>query len=144
LVYEIHLTNGASHLINAMSGELFSITPELAQRFVLNTYSKEGRVRKVETVERHGYAYQWGALPAYRVVLDRDSSVDFFVTVNDGAVRRSDRWNRMRGAVGSLHTFEPLKLFTRRDGVRKALLVLTGIIGIAAAITGYSLALRRA
>ncbi len=143
IVYEVHLEDSGSYLLNAVSGQIFAITPEMAERYVLAMYPTGGRVLKVESVQRHDYSYQWGLLPAYRVVLDADPSVDFFVALNDGTVRRSDTWNRLMDALASLHTLEPLKLFTRRDEVRKGLVIIAGVIGIVATITGYYLALRR-
>jgi len=143
VVYEIRLKNSGTHLINAASGQMFSITRDLARRYVRESYPNEGRVLKVETVERHGYAYQWGALPAYRVVLESEPSVDFFVATRDGTVRRSDRVNRVRAALGSLHTFDPLKLLIRSDKLRRGLMIVAGVIGIVAALTGYYLSLRR-
>jgi hypothetical protein len=143
LAYEIRSSNGGLHLINAVSGQLFSITRDQAERYVLDTYPTEGRVQKIETVKHHSYAYQWGPVPTYRIVLDSDPSVDFYVSVNDGAVRRSDRWNRFVGAFASLHTFEPIKLITRRDAVRRGLMIAAGMMGIGAAVTGYCLSVRR-
>jgi uncharacterized iron-regulated membrane protein len=143
VVYEIRSRNGGPHLIDAVSGQPFSITRDLAERYILDTYPSEGRVQKVETVKQHSYAYQWGPLPAYWVVLDSDPSVDFYVSINDGAVRRSDRWNRLRGVLESFHTFEPVKLLTKRDELRKGLLVLLSMVGIVAAATGYYLFLGR-
>jgi hypothetical protein len=143
VIYEIRLKNGSAHLINALSGQIFSITRDLAERYVRNTYPTEGDVLKVEQVDRYSYAYQWGSLPAYRVVLDANPSVDFYVSVNDGVVRRTDRWDRLRGVLGSFHTFQPVKLITSRDELRKGLLVLLSLVAIGAAATGYYLALAR-
>jgi hypothetical protein len=143
VAYDIRLKNGTAHLINAVSGRIFSITPDLAERYVRNTYPAEGGVLKVEQVDRYSYAYQGGSLPVYHVVLDANPSVDFYVSVNDGVVRRSDRWNRLRGLLGSFHTFQPVKLVTSRDELRKGLLVLLSLVAIGAATTGYCLALAR-
>ena len=143
VVYEVHLRGGGAHLLNATSGQLFTIDRESAARYVLDMYPTEGRVVKSAPVEKYDYDYQWGALPAYRIVLDSDPSVDFFVTLNDGVVRRSDRWNRALGALASLHTLEPLKLFTRREEIRRGLMLAAGLLGLAATVTGYCLALRR-
>jgi len=52
--------------------------------------------------------------------------------------------DRIRGAIASLHTFEPIKLITKRDAVRNGLLIISSLIGIVASMTGYYLALRRA
>jgi Peptidase propeptide and YPEB domain len=143
VAYEVRVENGAAHLINAVSGKVFSITRDLAERYVRDAYPTEGGVVKVEKIDRYSYAYQWGSLPVYRVVLDANPSVDFYVSVNDGVVRRIDRWYRLRGLLGSLHTFQPLKLITSRDELRRGLLVLLSLVAIGAAATGYYLALAR-
>jgi hypothetical protein len=144
LVYDVHLRNGDRHFINAVTGRLFSITRELAERFVRDAYPGAGRLLKVETIERHGYGYQWGPLPAYKIVLDNDQSTGYYVSAHDGSVRRSTRLDRIRQAIASLHTFEPIKLITKQNEVRKGLLIVTSVIGIVASLTGYYLALRRA
>ena len=140
---EIRLKNGESHLINAASGHIIKITRDLAERYVVETYPSKGHVLKVELVEQYSYAYQWGALPAYRVILDSDPSVDFFVPINDGIVRRSNRLNRLRGGLERFHTFDPLKVIVKSDALHRGLMIIAGIIGVAAAITGYCLAVRR-
>jgi hypothetical protein len=144
LVYEIHFENGSRHFINAVTGQVFSITRALAERFVLDAYPGQGRVQKVEMLEKHNYDYQWGPLPVYQIVLDSQQSTTYHVSSDDGSVRRSDRLDRIRGAITSLHTFDPIKLVTRREAVRTGLLIITGVIAILASLTGYYLALRRA
>ena len=144
LVYEIHLENGGRHFINAVTGQVFSITRELAERFVLDAYPGQGRVQKVEMLEKHNYDYQWGPLPVYQIVLDSAQSTAYHVSTDDGSVRRTERVDLIRGAITSLHTFDPIKLITKRDAVRNGLLIITAVIGIVASLTGYYLALRRA
>jgi hypothetical protein len=68
LVYEINLNNGGRYFINALTGQVFSITRELAERFVLDTYPGDGRVQEVEMLKQHSYTYQWGPLPADQIV----------------------------------------------------------------------------
>jgi peptidase YpeB-like protein len=144
LVYEIHFEDGGRHFINAVTGQVFSITRELAERFVLDAYPGQGRVQKVEMLEKHNYDYQWGPLPVYQIVLDSQQTTAYHVSTDDGSVRRSERMDRIRGAITSLHTFDPIKLITKRDAVRNGLLIITAVIGIVASLTGYYLALRRA
>ena len=57
-----------------------------------------------------------------------------------GTVQRSDRESRIRNAITSLHTLDPVKLLIERDAVR-GLLLLMSLIGMAAAGTGFYLAL---
>ena len=143
VAYVVDLREGGTHFLNAVSGAVFTITPEMAKRYVVETYPTEGRVLAVESVEKHSYHYQWGALPAYRVVLDAKPSVDFFVEAKDGTVRRSGPWNRVVGVLARFHTFDLLKLVTRRDEIRHGIVIIAAMIGIAAALTGYYLAVRR-
>src|SRR4030095_12744473 len=143
LVYEIHFENGGRHFINAVTGQVFSITRALAERFVLEAYPGQGRAQKGETQEHHSYGYQWGPLPVYQIVLDSAQSTVYYVSTDDGSVRRSDRLDRIRGARMSLHTFDPIKLITKRDAVRNGLMIITSLIGIIASLTGYYLALRK-
>jgi hypothetical protein len=140
IVYEIRLRDGSSHLINAVSGRLFTITREMAERYVMQMYPKEGRPLKVVTVEQYSYTYQDGPLPVYRVVLDAKPSVDFFVSPVDGSVRRSDRVNRFRGTLERFHTFDPLKLIVKSERWLHGVMIVAGVIAIGAMVTGYFLA----
>ena len=84
-----------------------------------------------------------GPLPAFRIVFDNDHSTAYYVSAHDGIVLRSDGWSRILGVKENLHIFRPLKLFTRRESIRKGLLVLLSAVDITAAVTGYYLALPR-
>jgi len=143
VVYEVGLKSGGSHQINAVSGQVFTMTPELAEQIVRDTFPTQARVLQIDRIGRYTYSYQWGPLPAYEIVLENEPSAAYYVSVQEGTVRRSDRWNRIQGALASLHTFQPLKLVTTRDPFRRGLLVIVAIVGLAVAITGYCLALRR-
>jgi uncharacterized iron-regulated membrane protein len=143
LAYEVSVQSGNSHLIDARSGQVFTITPEIAEQIARGNLPSQGRVLQIERINRHSYAYQWGPIPAYRIVFDNDQSTSYYVSTHDGTVRRSDRWNRVRGVMESLHTFRPLKLITKREAVRKGMLILLSVVGIGAALTGYYLSLPR-
>lgn len=143
LVYHIIVKSGDSHLIDARSGEVFTITPEIAEQIARDYVPAEARIVQIQHVNSYNYAYQWGPLPAHRIVFDNDRSTAYYVSSRDGTVRHSDRETRIRGAITSLHTFQPLKLITRRAAVRKGLLLLLSVLGIMVAGTGYYLALPR-
>ena len=143
VVYEVTVKPGGSHLIDARSGQVFMITPEVAEQIARDGFPSPARVLQIERVDRHSFAYPWGPLPAYRIVFDDDRATVSYISTSDGTVRRSDRWSRIRGAITSLHAFEPLKLITKRDAVRKGLLVLLSVVGVGVAGTGYYLALPR-
>ena len=140
VVYEVVVNPRGSHLIDARSGQVFMITPEVAEQIARDGFPSSARVLQIERVDRHSFAYPWGPLPAYRIEFDDDRATVSYISTSDGTVRRSDRWSRIRGAITSLHTFEPVKLVTKRDAVRKGLLVLLSVVGMGVAGTGYYLA----
>jgi hypothetical protein len=142
-VYTIMSQHGESYLINAQSGQRFTITPEVAEQIAREYVPSQARVVQSELVNRHSFSYQWGPLPAYRLVFDSDRSTGYYVSAYEGTVRRSTLEDRLRGAIGSLHTFEPIKLITTQVVVHKGLIILLSLVGVGVAITGYYLALPR-
>jgi hypothetical protein len=142
-VYEIHTANHGPHLIDAQSGELYSITTQRAADVAKRHMASGPPELKIELLSRHEFSYPWGPLPVYRVVSEQDPSTIYYVSAHDGAVRRSDRESRIRNAIVSLHTLDPVKLLIEREAVRKGLLLSLSLIGIAAVGTGFYLALPR-
>jgi hypothetical protein len=142
-VYEIALGGEGPLLVSARSGELFTITPSVAEQIVRTHFPSESRPLQTELVTNHSIAYPWGPVPAYRIATAGQTGTTYYVSARDGEVRRSNRWSRVQEAIASLHTFEPLKLLTRRESLRKGLLLLMSAVGIAAAGTGYYLAVPR-
>ena len=143
VVYEIVLAQGEARFIDVQSGQLFTMTPQIAERIVRDHISSQARVLPIELVTRHDFSYPWGPLPVYRITFENDLSTVYYVSKRNGTIQRSDRWSRIKGAIGSLHTFEPLKLITKRDVVRKGLLVVVSLFGVGAAASGFYLALLR-
>jgi uncharacterized iron-regulated membrane protein len=142
-VYEILTASHGPHLIDARSGEPFSITAQGAEGIAKRHMASGPRELKIALLSRHEFAYPWGPLPVYRVVDAEEPSTVYYVSAIDGTVRRSDRESRIRNAIASLHTLDPVKLLMQREVVRKGLLLLLSLIGIAAVGTGFYLALPR-
>lgn len=142
-VYEIITASRRTYLIHAQSGELFNITPQRAEAIVKRHMGSGPRELKVELLSNHELTYPWGPLPVYRAVVAEDPSTLYYVSARDGTVSRSDRESRIRNAIASLHTLDPVKLLIEREAVRKGLLIVASLIGIAAVCTGYALALKR-
>ena len=141
VVYEINLARGESYLIEARSGQLLTITPASVEQIARYYVPSQASVLEIEPITQHSYSYPWGPVPAFRIMFDNDNSTAYYVSARDGSILRSNRWSRILGAIESLHRFEPLKLVTRREGIRKGLLILLSLVGVAAAATGYYLAL---
>ena len=137
LVDEIHLASGESHIIGARSGQLFTITPESVEQIARDYVPPQVSVLEIEPITQHSYSYPWGPVPAFRIIFDNDDSTAYYVSTRDGSILRSDRWSRILGAIESLHVFQPLKLITRRESIRRGLLILLSLVGVAAAATGY-------
>jgi hypothetical protein len=138
-VYEIVTANGEMYLVNAHSGQLFTITPDIAEQITRVYVSSQFRVLQRDLVTKHSLTYPLGPLPAYRFIFDNDRSIVYYVSIREGAVSQNHRWSWVRGAIVSLHTFEPLKLITSEKAIKQGFLVLLSVVGIGAAITGYCL-----
>lgn len=52
LAYEVSVESGISHLIDARSGEVFTITPEIAEQIARDKLPSQGRVLQIERVDR--------------------------------------------------------------------------------------------
>lgn len=137
VVYEIAYPDGGAHLIDATSGELFRITPEVAEQIARREHGGEGKVFGLERLNEHNLIYPFGPLPVYQVVFENDRSAYYYVRVRNGAVERSTGLTRLRNLITSLHTFEPIKLISTRDTLRKGLLVMTALVAVGVSITGY-------
>jgi hypothetical protein len=137
VVYEISYPDGGAHLIDATSGELFRITPEVAEQIARRNHGGQAQIFSLERLNEHNLIYPFGPLPVYQVVFEDDRSAYYYVRVRNGAVERSTGLTRLRNLITSLHTFEPVKLISNRDTLRKGLLVITGLIAVGVGITGY-------
>lgn len=142
LFYAISLQNGSYHLIDAITGESFEITPDVAEKLARAVSGDQSSVAVVESLQSHDLLYPFGPLPVYRVAFDAQGSDLFYVSMINGDVSYSTAGTRLRAAITSLHTFEPLKLITARESFRKGALALTAGISVIVALTGYYLAIQ--
>jgi uncharacterized iron-regulated membrane protein len=139
-VYEVLTASHGPHLIDARFGEPFRITAQGAEAIAKRRVAPGAGVLQIELLSRREFTYREGPLPVYRIVFEQDPSVLYYVSVRDGTVSRSDRESRIRSAIASMHTLEPVKLLMEREAFRKGLLLLSSLIGIAAVGTGFYLA----
>jgi len=147
VVYEIYLADQGVYLVDASSGEMVWITPELAEGIARDRISLTGEdgnqaeLASVERLEAHDLLYPFGNLPVYRVRFEEDGSNIYYISALDGSLSQSNQLTRLSAAITSLHTFEPVRLVTDNNLVRKGLVVLFSSIGVCTALTGYLLAL---
>lgn len=142
-VFEIITAHQGAILIDGDTGELFKITAEIAEALAKSYLGTVAVDLKMELLKRHEFSYPWGPLPVYRGSIATEPAIFLYVSAIDGTVTRSDRESRIRNAIASLHTLDPIMLVVRSDAFRKGLLILTGLIGIGTVCTGLVLAAKR-
>ena len=142
-IYEVVTARHGAILIDAESGELFRVTAKMAEVLVKRHMGTEPRELKMELLTRHEFSYPWGPLPVFRGSVAEEPATFYYVSATDGTVNRSDRESRLRNAIASLHTLDPIKLVVESDAFRKGLLIISGLIGLATVCTGLVLATRR-
>ena len=59
VVYQISAKPGRLHFINALSGEIFTITPDVAGKIAQGDLYSQASVLQIESVDRHSFAYPW-------------------------------------------------------------------------------------
>ena len=138
IVYRIQARRGF-HLVDARSGRRIVITPKMAETLVRSEYPVSAREMAVERLDRRRGGYG-GTLPAYRLT-DATSASQYFVAIQDGSVHKVTRPSRARSAIASLHTFSFFNWFEENPKVRRIALFGAALGALAAALTGYFLAL---
>lgn len=141
LFYRVSLKGRPVQLVDATTGQLVRITPDLAEQIARYVFViPEAPVDTVERVDSYSMRYAAGPLPAMRVVFADDNETVVYVGEADGSVRGGGISHRIRSVVAGLHTFYPLRVLVSAKG-EKGALVLAGLITIAGVLTGYWLAL---
>lgn len=143
LAYEISLGNGSSYLVDAQSGELFTVSRELAEEIARDHFSGDGKIASTILLTGRDYHYL-GRLPVYKIRFDDDQSTWIYVSAATGRVEgRSNRSSRLLRLVTEIHFFEPIRMITGNSKVQKGLLLIFTVGGIGVVGTGFYLALSR-
>ena len=139
LVYQMQTRRGM-RLVDARSGDPVSITPEIAERVVRSEYLVEAGALKVERLDSYGSGYRAGPLPVYRIT-PAGSASRYFVSLQDGSVRKLTPARRIRSAIESLHTFAAIPWLRGNARLQRVVLFGAAMIAMSAALTGYFIAL---
>ncbi|MFQ5435156.1 MAG: hypothetical protein ACE5FD_09800 [Anaerolineae bacterium] len=137
LLYGLNIP-GEFYLVDATTGDIVQIDEALATDLV--TAQTDTAVRDAELLTKHDLRYPFGPLPVYRVDA-ADGADSFYVNFWNGRVSQSTTLTRIKAAIVSLHTFEPLKLLVNREDIKNNALILFSVVGIGTALTGYYLAI---
>lgn len=143
MVYEIFTGNGGSHLIDARTGEVVTVTEQMAQAIAHAMMVEGVNVASSTLVSAYGVDYTSGPLPVYRIQMSDPSASVVYVSARNGDSRYTNRWIRIRAGLEGLHSFDPVEWATGSSLLRKGLLLLGSLIGGVVALTGYALVLRR-
>jgi len=141
LLYEIKAKGQKPVYINSQTGEYFEFTPELAEDVTRTNFEIDAPLEESIRLTEHDTSYPFGELPVFRIRFTDQQGVSYFVSERNATVYRSSVLSRIRSAINSLHTFEPLTFLTDSQDVKNWLLVLTGTLSLLGAIIGYILTL---
>jgi hypothetical protein len=143
LIYEVDLTGGVTKLVDANSGEIFVMTPAIAEKIVRRDFSLETPSLRIEKLKERNRNYPNGPLPVFQISAEDKPGTYYFVPSDGSSSFRSTWLTRARAAVVSLHDFSVLNLIVNQNRVRKVLLLVVSLLAIVTSIVGYYLALPR-
>jgi hypothetical protein len=142
VVYHVSLADGSERVLDAETAAEVVVTQAAAAEIARAGARGAGRIADIRYLERRSFEYLTGPRPAYRIVFEDEPTV-YFVTRRDGRLERVTAWSTVVGVLGRLHTFEPLNRVFGRGAARRVPLVVVGLLGVAAAVSGYYIAYAR-
>ncbi|MGH9815489.1 MAG: PepSY domain-containing protein [Candidatus Acidiferrales bacterium] len=137
LLYQVKTAAAGSHLVDAVTGERFVIDEQIAREMVRRSVpgAKQG---DVTVLQAYDLDYAIGPLPAFCVALDDGRDTKYYVAVENGEMRATNRAMRWRDRFVGLHTFRFLRHVMDGEGVRITL-ILTSIVGTAMSVFGMAI-----
>ena len=138
-LYSVRVKNGDDLLVDAGTGEPFSVTPEMAEDIARKGFGIDSAVRENSTLRKHVISYAWGPLPVYRLQFEGDPSRIYYVNPMSGNIHESSWLTRARMAAGFLHSFKPVKILTGRESAQVWTLLVTGVVSLLGVLTGIYL-----
>jgi hypothetical protein len=138
-LYSIRVKKADDLLVDARTGELFKVTPELAESIVREGFNIETPVLENTSLNKHVISYAWGPLPVYRLKFSGDASNIYYVNPMSGRVHQSSLLTRARMGAGFLHSFRPVEMLTGRESMQVGALVIVGIVSLIGLLAGVYL-----
>jgi hypothetical protein len=134
VAYQVNTARDGLHFVDAVDGEVFAITEELAKQIVANVLGSTISLGPVTRQTESTGAYP-GPLPAYRVPVEDGKGTVFYVEEATGQPHLTDPLSRITRRIVSLHGFWPLRGILPGYAVRGLMLALT-IAGSAMSLAG--------
>lgn len=144
ILYEISTGEKTSFLVDARTGEVVTVTEQLAQVIAQAMMVDGMQMESSALVSAYDADYRSGPLPVYRFNMSDPHGSVIYVSAYNGASRYTNRWLRIREAIEGLHSFDPVEWATGSTPLRKGLLLLGSLGAGMVAFTGFALARRRA
>lgn len=135
LLYSLSTPGGKSYLIDAISGEPFIITEQVAREIAFSAVSRSASLGPARKIEKFDSDYNWGPLPAYRFQVEDSPGTAVYVGIQTGEVRSTDRLGRIRAFLTGTHTLQFLRPMLPNWSVKLTMLVFS-VIGVGMTLLG--------
>ena len=143
VVYQVSINDGPSRLIDAQTGKEILIDKPIAEEIAKSRLPSHMEILHTEYLETHTPEYSNGPLPVYKISFNDTWKTFSIVEKSSGKEHHNNLWGRGKGKIVGLHFFSPIEQVTGSPRLRKAFVILIGLLGIGAACTGFYLALKR-
>jgi uncharacterized iron-regulated membrane protein len=144
LAYQLALEDGSMHLIDVETGQPITVDPELATAIAQEAFPAGADVAQVEYLEHHDSGYMYGAVPAYRMVLDDAAQTYVHVPAAGGEISANNRTTRLIEIFSAAHTLAIFEvLLPVGDSFVIGMIWLSSLVTLVAALIGYYMALPR-
>jgi len=140
LAYWIWPTTGRHFLMDAETGEIFTITEPMALAIARTVVGNDATLESTENITDYSLSYTAGPLPIYRFGFDGGRLVH--VSQRDGTVAtRSRAFDRFKNVNHLLHSFLQLRLAPGGEATQNTMIWLFGVGSLITILTGLYLAL---
>ena len=135
LLYSLSTAGEKSHFIDAISGEPFIITEQVAREIALSAVSSSASLGATTKIEKFDRDYTWGPLPAYRFQVEDPARTAVYVGIQTGEVHSTDRGGRIRAFLTGTHTLQFLRPILPHWSVKLTMLVFS-LVGVGMTMLG--------
>lgn len=140
VAYEMRMNDGTRSLVDARSGQPFTIDSAAAVALARFESGSTAAVSMFDRIDAPNARYPYGDLPAYTVEFSDAPGQAYTAAIGTGEVMRSAPASRLRVFIENMHTFRQLDRFMPGSLTYWTLVIFTLLTGIAAML-GFWIAL---
>lgn len=138
LLYSLSTPGEKSYFIDAISGEPFVITEQVAREIALSAVGSSVSLGNASKIDKFDGEYAWGPLPVYRFEVEDSAGTIAYVGIQTGEVRSTNRLGRIRAFLADAHTLQFLRPMLPGWSMRLTLLVFSGM-GVGMTLLGLGI-----